>query len=99
MYTMRKLALLITNLALSIIMVSIVVGTRSLLHFWQISMFTPAGAPNIIKYQISSILGPYFGCRGSLFGPYFVKIWVPIGSLFLSSQVPDSFAHSAFAIL
>ena len=31
----------------------------------------------------------------SLLGPYFIKSWVPIGSLFLSSEVPKSFNISA----
>ena len=29
-------------------------------------------------------------------GPYFIKSWVPIGSLILSLEVPISFRHSAF---
>ena len=28
-------------------------------------------------------------------GPYFIKSWVPIGSLFLSLEVPISFGNSA----
>ena len=28
-------------------------------------------------------------------GPYFIKSWVPIGSLFLSLEVPKSFRNSA----
>ena len=38
--------------------------------------------------------GPYFGCRGSLLVPYFMKSWVPIGSLFLSMEVPISLGNS-----
>ena len=32
----------------------------------------------LLMHQISQIvgLGPYLGCQGSLFGPYFIKIWV-----------------------
>ena len=41
------------------------------------------------------ILGPYSGCQGSLLGPYFIKSWVLIGSLFLSLEVPISFGNSA----
>ena len=42
--------------------------------------------------------GPYFDCQGSLLGPYFIKSWVPIGSLFLSSEVPKSFNISETGI-
>ena len=39
-------------------------------------------------------MGPYFGCWGSLLGPYFTKSWVPIGSLFQSLGVPISLGDS-----
>ena len=39
-------------------------------------------------------MGSYFDCRGILLGPYFIKSWVPIGSLFLSFEVPISFGNS-----
>ena len=42
------------------------------------------------------ILGPYSGCQGSLLGPYFIKSWVLIGSLFLSLEVPKSFRNSGY---
>ena len=40
------------------------------------------------------VFGHYSGSRGSLLGPYFIKSWVPIGSLFLSLEVPISFRNS-----
>ena len=43
-------------------------------------------------------MGPYFGCQGSLLGPSFMKSWVPIGSLFLSMEVPISLGNSVVGI-
>ena len=66
-----------------------IIETDSVLHFWQIHFLTP------VYVLISKIddLGPYFYCRGSLLGPYFIKV----GSLFLSSEVPKSFNISAMS--
>ena len=59
---------------------------------WQILVFTSAYALNFMNRR----LGPYFDCWGSLLGPYFMKSWVPIGSLFLSMKVPISLGNSVF---
>ena len=37
---------------------------------------------NLVVSRLRVILGPYFGCSGSLLGPYFMKNWVPFWSLF-----------------
>ena len=58
------------------------------LHFWYV---------NLNVYPCLVVLGLHFGCRGSLLGPYFIQIWVPIRSLYLSWQVPVCFRHSANA--
>ena len=46
------------------------------------------------KFHKSSFWVPILAAEG----PYLMKSWVPIGSLFLCSQVPISFTHSAVAV-
>ena len=43
-----------------------------------------------VKFHKSSLQVPIFTAEG----PYFIKSWVPIGSLLLSLEVPISFRHS-----
>lgn len=42
---------------------------------------------NLVVSQLRGILGPHFGCSGSLLGPYSMKNWIPIWSLFQWSEV------------
>ena len=43
------------------------------------------------------LTGPYFGCWGSLLGPYFIKKWILIGSLSQSLGVLNSFGGNVIA--
>ena len=48
-----------------------------------------SGTYNSVLVPLIMVLVPYFGCPGSLFGPYFVKNWVPISKI----EGPYCFAH------
>ena len=50
---------------------------------------------NLVVSWLRVILGPYFGRSGSLLGPYSMKNWVPIWSLFQWSEVPKRIGCSA----
>ena len=65
------------------------------LNVWCISIFSPVYALIFLICHFGSQFFPL----GSLLGPYFIKIWPPIGSLFLCSQIPKSFKNSENGIM
>ena len=62
-------------------------GTGSVLRSWQI-WFLPLHTLQISQMVAS---GPHFDCWGSLLGPYFIKSWVSIRSLFLCLDIPGPY--------
>ena len=62
---------------------------RALSHFgWNVAIYAFSQEKIVCCQAPKTILHP------CLLGPYFMKSWVPIGSLFLSMEVPISLGNS-----